>query len=49
MVAQMNFPGAGLNSQWRLGQRVVGAVHAALGGRFFVLLDGHFRRSMAKS
>ena len=41
VVAQMDFARGGLNSDTWNGQRVVRAVHAALGRRFFVLLDGH--------
>ena len=42
VVAQMHFAGGGLFGQVGGGQRVVRTVHAALGGRFLVLLNGHY-------
>lgn len=41
MVAQMRFPGGRLDSQRRIGQEVMGAVHATLRRRLLVLLDSH--------
>jgi hypothetical protein len=42
MVAQVRFTRSRLNSQRRIGQEIVRAMHAALGRGFFVLLDCHF-------
>jgi hypothetical protein len=41
VVTQMRFAGGGLYSDTWHRQTIVGAVHAALGRRFLVLLDGH--------
>mgnify|MGYP006981524494 FL=1 len=41
VVTQVHFAGGGLNGGTWSGQRVVRTVHATLGGRFFVLLNGH--------
>jgi hypothetical protein len=41
VVAQVGFAGGRFNSDARHGQAIVRAVHAALGGGLFVLLDGH--------
>jgi hypothetical protein len=41
VVAQMGFTGRGFHGNaWHI-QGIVRAVHAALGGRFFILLDSH--------
>lgn len=41
VVTQVHFTGGGLNGGTWSGQRVVRTVHATLGRRFFVLLNGH--------
>ena len=41
MVTQVRFTGGRLHGDARHRQGVVRAVHATLGGRLFVLLDGH--------
>jgi hypothetical protein len=41
VMAQMRLARGGLDSDARHGQGVVRTVHAALGRRFFVLLNGH--------
>src|SRR5574343_512676 len=41
VVAQVGFAGGRLDSDARHGQGVVRTVHAALGRRLLVLLDGH--------
>lgn len=41
MVAQMNLASRRLNRQRRIGQKIVGAMHVALGGGLLVLLNGH--------
>jgi hypothetical protein len=41
MMTQMHFTGRRLNSQRRIGQKIVRTMHAALGRGFFVLLNGH--------
>ena len=41
MVTQMSFTGGRFDSQRRIGQEVMSAVHAALGRGLFVLLNGH--------
>jgi hypothetical protein len=41
VVAKMRLTGGGLYSNARYGKGIVRAVHAALGRRFFILLDGH--------
>jgi hypothetical protein len=41
VVAQMHFARARLDGQWRCIEEIVRAMHAALGCRFFVLLDCH--------
>jgi hypothetical protein len=43
VVTQVGFTRGGLNGDTGHAQSVVRAVHAALGRRFFVLLDGHDR------
>jgi hypothetical protein len=43
VVAEVNFAGGGLHCDSWHNQGVVRAVHAALGGRFFVLLNCHGR------
>jgi len=42
-VTQMHFTGGRLHGGGRIGQKVVGTMHATLGRGFFVLLDGHFK------
>jgi hypothetical protein len=37
----MSFPGSGLNCQWGVSQEIMRTVHAALGWRFFILLNCH--------
>ena len=41
MVAQMGFTCRRLNSQRRVGQKIVGTMHTPLGRGFLVLLNGH--------
>jgi hypothetical protein len=41
VVAQVGFARGGLDGDARHGQGIVRTVHAALGGRLFVLLNGH--------
>ena len=41
MMAQVNFTGRRLNSQRRIGQKIVRTVHATLGRGLLVLLNGH--------
>jgi hypothetical protein len=41
VVAQVHFTSGGLNASTGRHERVVRTVHAALGRRFFILLDGH--------
>jgi hypothetical protein len=41
VVTQMRLTRGGLNRRWRIGQRRMGVMHAALGRRFFVLLNSH--------
>ena len=41
MVTQMHLTRGRLNRQRRCRQKVMGAMHAALGGRFLVLLNCH--------
>ncbi len=41
VVTQMDFAGGAFNSSSGGVQRVVRTVHTTLGGRFFVLLNGH--------
>ena len=41
VVAQMDLAGGRLDGDAGLGERVVRTVHAALGGRLLVLLNGH--------
>jgi hypothetical protein len=43
VVAQMGLASGGLNGNTGHIQRVVRAVHTALGRRFFILLDSHVR------
>ena len=40
-MAQVNFPGCRLDSQRRVGQKIVGTVHTTLGRGLLVLLNGH--------
>jgi hypothetical protein len=49
MVAQVRLTRSWLNSQRWIGQEVMGAMHAALGRGFFVLLNSHFRYSFFKN
>jgi hypothetical protein len=42
VVTQVRFARGRFNSQCRVGQEVVRAVHATLGRGFFILLNGHF-------
>ena len=48
MVAQMDFAGGRLDRQRRGGQEIVGAMHAALGRGFFILLNSHFTTPIKK-
>ena len=41
VVAQVHFTGGGLDRELGLGQKIVRTMHAALRGRFLVLLDCH--------
>ena len=41
VMTQMNLTRSGLNGQRRVGQKIMGAMHATLGGGFLVLLNGH--------
>jgi hypothetical protein len=41
MVTQMHFAGGRLDRRRRRGQKIVGTMHATLGGGFLVLLNGH--------
>src|SRR5436305_11496719 len=41
VMPQVRLAGGRLDGDARRGQRIVRAVHAALGGRLLVLLDGH--------
>src|SRR6478609_10851148 len=44
-MTQMRFSGLGIDRQRRLGNRIVRAVHAALGGSLATLLNWHWSRS----
>jgi hypothetical protein len=41
-MAQMNLAGGRLERQRRIGQEIMGAMHATLGRGLLVLLDCHF-------
>ena len=41
MVTQVGLAGGGFDGDARHGQGIVRTVHAPLGGRLLVLLDGH--------
>src|SRR5882672_6834987 len=41
VMAQVHLACSRLDREWRVGQKIMGAVHAALGGRFLVLLNCH--------
>jgi hypothetical protein len=41
VMTQMDFTGFRVHRQRRTGQKIMRAVHTALGWRFFVLLDCH--------
>jgi hypothetical protein len=45
MVTAMYLARYRLNSQWRIGQKVVRTVHAALGRGLFILLNCHGENS----
>ena len=49
VVAQVHLPGRRLDGQRRAGEEVVGAVHAALGRGFLVLLDCHGETPLVNS
>jgi hypothetical protein len=49
VMAQMHFTGGGFHSQGRVGQKIVGTVHATLGRGFFVLLNSHDYSLMYKT
>jgi hypothetical protein len=41
VMAQVHFTGGGFHGQGRVGQKIVGTVHATLGGGLLVLLNSH--------
>jgi hypothetical protein len=43
MVTQMRLARRGFHGQRRVAQKIVGAMHAALGRGFLVLLNSHFK------
>ncbi len=48
MMTQMHLAGGRLNRQRRIGQKIVSAMHAALGRGFFILLNSHFTTPIKK-
>jgi len=41
MMSQMDFTSGWFYCEWRIGQKVMCTVHAALRRRFFILLNSH--------
>jgi hypothetical protein len=49
MVAQVRLTRSRLNGERWIGQKVMGAMHAALGRGLLILLNSHFRYSFSRT